>query len=396
MPAIMLAGCSGTGADTLDDTPSRLAVTRGDLVTRLLLTGELVAGEAEQLVVPDANVWPVTIRWLAEDGIEVQEGDPVVEFDNSQVTSNLDQLRAQRIEQANQLVVVQARTAADESAAAFEVERRRAAAIKARLEAEVPAEVIAQSVRDERRLALDKAELELAQAEVALEAERRAARSDLEVQRIKLARAEAALDRAQERLELLVLRAVRDGILVLANHPWEERPLQVGDGTYPGWLVGRLPDLTTMMVSARLSDVDDGLITPGRPVAVTLDAFPGIDFAGTVREIDPIASEHGAGSSRRFFRVEIDLERVDLERMRPGMSVKVVLETSHDDVLIAPRQSLDWTPNGARALRADGTWAPVTLGACNPEACALGAGLAEGARLARVAPGWDDARMGGS
>ena len=395
LPAIVLVGCSGTQGDRLDVSSSRLTVTRGDLITRVLLTGELVAEEAEQLVVPNVNIWPVQIRWLAEDGIEVAAGDRVVEFDNTQLTSNLEQLRVQVIEAANQLVGLQARAAAEEDAAAFEVEQKRAAVAKARLEADVPAGVLAEHSRQQRQLALDKAVLQLAEAETKLEAKRLGKRSEIEVQRIKLARARAEVAQSEQRLELLVLRATRDGILVLGSHPWEKRTLQVGDGVYPGWVIGRLPDLATMMVSARLFDVDDGRILPGMEVAATLDAFPETGFSGKVREIDQIANQVSPESLRRFFRVKIDLDGVDAERMRPGMSVKVLLEDARKDVLIAPRHSLDGSGEGTRARLADGTWTPVTLGACNARACEIGhvtvgpppGGLAEGTRLGRAPRG---------
>ncbi len=386
LPMLAALACAGSEAATdRGHGSAELAVTRGDLVTRVLLTGELVAEEAELLVVPNANVWPVTIRWLAEDGTEVEEGERVVEFDNSQLTSNLEQMRAQAIEAVSQLESLEARAAAEEATAAFEVERRRAEAEKSRLEAEVPAGVLAERTREQRRLALDKAELQLAEAEAKLEAKRRSKRSEIGVQRIKLERAKAKVTRSEERLELLTLRAARDGILILGSHRWEERPLVAGDGVYPGWVVGRLPDLSTMMVEARLFDVDDGQVAPGRSLTATLDAFPETTFSGRVREIDQIANQASPDSLRRFFRAKIDLDRIDGERMRPGMSVKVLIENTREDVLIAPRQSLSWTGAETRARLAGGTWAPVTLGACNARACEIAGGLDEGTRLERLA-----------
>jgi hypothetical protein len=63
--ALMLVSSSG-GADA-----ETVQARRGVLVERLFLTGELVAEEAVYLLVPNARIWPMRVRWLAEDGIEV-------------------------------------------------------------------------------------------------------------------------------------------------------------------------------------------------------------------------------------------------------------------------------------------------------------------------------------
>ena len=397
-------GCAGSEAATDGETAAgRLAVVRGDLTSHVLLTGELEAERAESLMVPNANIWPVQIRWLAEDGVEVAQGEKLVEFDNSQLTANLEEMVASKIEAEKALASLRARAAGEESQAAFDLEMKRAAADKARLEAEVPDGVLAEVELEKRRLDLKRAELELAEAEAKLESTRRAKEAEIEVQRLALEKTRARLTRSQKRLEILTLTAARDGILTLANHRREERPVRVGDSVFPGWPVGRLPDLESMIVAARLFDVDDGRLAAGTPIVATLDAFPDLEFAGRVREIDQIADQADAESLRRFFRVKIDLERVDLERMRPGMSVKVVAEQQHRGVLLVPRRCLAWGPatagdgeapaggegpaSGARARLADGSWAPVVLGPCDASACIVSEGLEESTRLARAREG---------
>ncbi len=381
--ALGLTACSGSeGAEV--DAGSRLAVVRGDLTARMLLTGELVAEEAEPLVVPNANIWPVQIRWLAEDGIEVAAGDKLVEFDNSQLTSNLEQMRTQETEAANRLDSLRAQAASEEASTGFELERKRAALEKARLEAGIPAGVLAERAYRQRQLELNKAALALAEAESKLAATRRAKTAEIEIQRIALDKARGDVASAEVRIELLALTASRAGILILDNNWREDRPYQAGDSTYPGSIVGRLPDLSSMIVSANLFDVDDGRIAAGMAVVATLDAFPDLVFGGRIRDVDTIADEAGSRSRRRFFRVRIDLDRLDLERMRPGMSVKVLIEQTHEDSLLVPRRSLDVSRPAPRALLKGGTWAPVSLGACDAVMCVAESGLEEAAELGRV------------
>lgn len=388
LATLLLTACGHSRADEPAGTarsgaPADLAVTRGDLAVRVLLTGELVAENAAQLVAPNANIFPLTIRWLAEDGSEVAAGETVVEFDNAQLVSNLENLRVQVVSAANALASLRARTASDEAQAVFELEQSRGQLEKARLEAEA-SKLKAPIEREKKVLELQRAELELEKAVRKLESTRRSQQAEIEIQKIALQKARAEVARAEDGIDKLVLTAPRDGIVTVETNGREGRTYQVGDNVWPGQTIARMPEIASLIVEARLFDVDDHRIAPGMPVRATLDAFPDEVFTGTVREIDRIARDSDRMSTRRFFRTLVDLDRIDADRMRPGMSVKLELESSHADVLQAPRPGLDWSEGGARAL-VDGSWQPVTLGACNARACIVEAGLEEGVRLQAAA-----------
>ena len=103
-----------------------LEVRRGEFAGHFLLTGELVAEDAELLVVPNANIWPVTVRWIEEDGTEVEAGDVLVEFDNSQLASNLEELERSALEAANQRASLRATVKGEEIEAELRYERSKA------------------------------------------------------------------------------------------------------------------------------------------------------------------------------------------------------------------------------------------------------------------------------
>ena len=382
--SITCLACSGSRGVEIDASGSRPEVTRGDLVTRLLLTGELVAEDAETLMVPNANIWPMQIRWLAEDGVEVAEGDRLVEFDNSQLASSLEDMHTRVIEAANRLDSLQAQAASEASQADYDLEQTRAERDKAGLKAAIPESLLGEQKYQQHQLAFNKLQLSVEEAQAKLESTRQAKQAEVEIQRIALDKARGEVESAETRLELLTLRASRAGILIIEDHQREGRPIQAGDSIFPGNVVGRLPVLSTMIVEADLSDVDDGRVAAGMKVIATLDAFPQLTFNGKVRNVDAIADQPSSRSRRRFFRVRIDLERLDLERMRPGMSLKLVIEQTLQDVLQVPRRSLDFSSPEPRALLADGTWVPVSIGACNAQACMAESGIEEGIELGLV------------
>ena len=363
---------------------SRLEVRRGEFVERTLLTGELQAEEAVVLAAPNVNIWPLTVRHLVDDGAPVSQGDVVVEFDNSQLLSNLEDVRTGVIEASNLLASQRSRVAAEISEATFEVERRRATVEKAEITAAVPEEILSSRGYAGSQLDLQRARLNLAEAEQALGSVREAGKADIRIQQIVLERARDASLRAEVSMERLSLRATRDGVLVRGTNPMEARAVRAGDAVWPGLAVAQLPDLETLFVRARLFDVDDGRIAAGQRAWAVLDAFPKTRIGGQVREIDAVAEETGPSSARRFFDVTIDLDEVDPLRMRPGMSVKVVVEGEPvRDALLVPREALDLSGEGALAALGEGDWAEVSLGSCDARQCVVLEGLEEGTTLRR-------------
>jgi len=219
-----------------------------------------------------------------------------------------------------------------------------------------------------------------------LESQRATSRADLDNRRISAEKARREIRAAETAIQALALAAPRDGILVVAENPWEDRKFEVGDTAYAGLTVMRIPDLAAMRVEAKLSDVDDGRVAIGMPATCYLDMVPGVAFPGRVVELTPVAQEATRRSMRRAFRVLVDLEKTDPERMRPGMSVRVEVETARlADALVAPRAGLDLDASPPKARLDGGGDAEVRLGACSATDCVVLEGLEEGTRLRRPA-----------
>lgn len=358
-------------------------VRRGDFEGRLLLTGELVAAAGEDLVVPQTPSWRVQIRWMAEDGAVVKAGQRLLEFDNTAFSSDLEEQRLKRVEAAQKLDRRRAELAAEGSEKAFEVERRQVELRKAKITAAVPPEIVSRRDFEQRQLDLRKAEVELAKAQEDLAAQRRAAEAELADLGLQLEKQRREIDRAEKAIARLSIRAPRDGVVVVADHPWERRKLAAGDTLFAGQTVMRLPDLSTLEVAARLSDVDAGKLAVGAPVVCTVDAYPDDPFPGRVAEISPIAREEPGDSLRRYFAVRVVPRGLDAGRLLPGMSVKVEARTGErHGVLLVPRQAVDWSGEVPRVRLVGGAETAAQLGPCNPFDCVVEGGLDEGAVVA--------------
>ncbi|ANM30010.1 hypothetical protein ABI59_11160 [Acidobacteria bacterium Mor1] len=388
MAALLLApGCTDNRATTPEDpAPSRgLMVYRGNLQSQFLVTGTLEAVQASDIKVPPNPTWQIPIRWMERDGATVKAGDPVLELDNTELLNNLDQQELAWLRAANDLAKIRADVAVMMGDKEFELDKATVALEKARIKAEVPADVQERRTYQEAQLEYERARIAFAKAEADLESYRNSSKAEIEVTEIAKQKARLEADAARSAIEALTLRAPADGILVIDENRREDRKFQVGDSVNVGTTVMKVPSLDAWKVTGYLSDVDDGRIAPGMRARCVLDAYPDLEFEGTVEEVAPIAQSQGFRSMRRAFHATILLDKSDPERMRPGMSVKVTVELpAVENVLLAPRAGLDLSVDPPRARKADGSDTEVQVTFCSDNECILESGLSEGERLRRA------------
>lgn len=376
--------CSPAGAQLPGELEhsADLVVTRGSLEETLVLTGELDSEASIELPVPRTDDWEASIRWLAEDGAPVKAGDKVVEFDTVAVLGRIAEHELAAIEASIALAEQDATLGVEEADKRFNVDTQKIAVKKAELDVGVPEELVSRREARDFMLALTKAKTALTAAEGELKSVGKGGALEREVKRLAYEKTLRTLDSASAQLDALVLTAPRDGIFLVGRHPWEDRKLQVGDTVWPGATVARIPDLSRMVVQARLSDVDEGRVQPGMEVTCIVDAYPDRPVPGSVRAVSPVAHEPSRQSPRRFFDVVVDLQGADAEILRPGLSVRVEVRTrTLDDVLVAPRAGLDLSADPIVARVAGGTTTPIEIGACTAQACVIESGLSEGDRL---------------
>jgi multidrug resistance efflux pump len=351
-----------------------------------LLTGELKAVRSVSLVTPRGE-GEMQIRWMAEDGSEVAEGDRVVELDASRLIQTIEDRRLKLRQSAIDRESRERTVAAEAEKRRVAVEKAEVEGEMARLDAAVPKDLRPavewsrmQATRQEKEAALEKARLEK-------EAYRTSSRSDLEVLRVTEEKAQRDVEAAERGLRGMSLRAPRSGIFLVGSYwqwgPEGPRKLQPGDTVWSGYPIGSIPDPTEMEVSAVLSEVDHGRIEVGMRARCILDTYPDHVFEGRIEEIGSVAAEDRAGffaASRAGFPVRVWLARTD-PLMRPGLSVRVeVVRHAWEKALTVPRGALRFEKGGPLVLRGRRAQA-VVLEACTPVECVVEKGLAEGDRV---------------
>jgi multidrug resistance efflux pump len=377
-----LAACFSGNAETAPEPA--LVVHRGDFRSEIVLAGELEAARGELLSVPPLPSWQTAIKWIADDGALVKAGDPVAELDNSALTSDLDSKRQSAMQATQELQQKESEWAADVEQKELEVEQKKAALDKAILDAGVPKELLSVRKYEENQNALRRATTEHEKAVDTLRARRTAVASERENLLLNIGKTQRDIAIAEGAINALVLRAPKDGIVVVKDHQWEGRKLQTGDPVWVGFPIALLPDMSTIRVNAALADVDDGKIAVGMPVTVTLDGYPDLHYSGRIAAISAVAQESRRQSLRRYFEVLVALDRLDPARMLPGLSARIVVRRdARPSQLLAPRAAVDFASKAPRVRLANGEMKDVQLGACNAQECVV-SGIDEGTRLAPI------------
>lgn len=380
LASALLTGCLSGYSDT--PPPGELRVRKGELASDLVLSGELEAARGESLNVPPLPSWQTAIKWIAEDGSTVKAGEPAVELDNTSLTADLESKRQTLTQALQELQQNEAQWAADLEQKQLEAEKAKSEMEKAKLDVVVPRELLSSKSYEEKQTALRRTTVAWEKAVDVLSSRRTAIAAERRNLELRIEKAQRDISTAERAIEELVLRAPRDGIIVIRDIPWEGRKMQTGDTVFVGMAIAMLPDLATLRVKAGLADVDDGKIAAGMPVTITLDAFPQVQYRGRISAISAVAQESRRQSLRRQFEVLIALDKLDSERMRPGLSARVIVDRGKNaQTLLAPRAAIDFSGPRPRARLSGGETKEVKLGPCNAQDCVVVEGLTVGEKL---------------
>jgi len=142
---------------------------------------------------------------------------------------------------------------------------------------------------------------------------------------------QAAREDAGVKRDYSFVKAPFDGVIA-------KKYTEVGELLLPGKQIVTIVNPDKLYVLATIDEVDVGRLKLGQPVSITVDAFPGEKFTGSVGRISPIVS--GGKLETRTADVWIYFDKKD-KRMKAGMSADVeILITTLRDVLSVPSQAI--------------------------------------------------------
>lgn len=362
-------------------------VKRGEFVVDIMTSGALEAKNSVEITGPSGlrnyRIWNVTVQNIIDEGTYVRKGQFVARLDPSDLTGRIKDAQLEVDREQSQYTQTKLDTA-------LSMRQSRDELIN-----------LEYTVR-ERQLTLDQSQFEppatIQKAEIDLEKAKRALKQAQENYQIKKQQniakmQESAAGLTKDKNELaglmelsqqFTILAPEDGMLIYKKS-WDGKPVKEGSQV-SAWdpVVATLPDLSKMLSTTYVNEVDIRRVKVGQNVEIGFDAFPDKKLKGRVIKVANVG-EQRPNSDAKVFEVEIEVFGTD-PLLKPGMTTsnKIITEVIENGLYV-PLECLHsqydsityvYKKDGINTVKQE-----VMLGSANEENVVILLGLEEGDRV---------------
>ena len=333
---------------------------------------------------PFGDYWQFQIVSMAPEGQNVKSGDMLIGFDAQKVREDLQRFQSELDQATKEL---------EKTKVSIDLERQELSAKlaaaqnkleKSNLKQGISSDIEASSIIEKDALDLEQARREVDALKERLDWHTKSSEAAYNIIQSRKARAQNKVDAIQKGMEGFQEKADRDGVVVYKSK-WNGERYRVGENVWSGEPVMEIPDLNTIMAEGFVPEVDIGKVKIGQRVELTIDAFPGKSFSGTVKSFGTLVRPKSWDIPNKVLDVQVALDQLDTSVMRPGMSIKVKVETGAiADCLAVPLKAVLTTAEGAMVkVRAERGWRErkVKLGDSNGADVVVLEGLNPGDRI---------------
>ncbi|MGM0581450.1 MAG: efflux RND transporter periplasmic adaptor subunit [Bacteroidota bacterium] len=318
---VIIAFFTFRGGGTTETVEIMTEAQSGDFVIAITTTGELEAKNAIKITGPSglrgARLWNVKIDQLVDEGTVVKKGDFVANLDASELSDRIREVENEYQQSLSQFTQTKLDTALTLRESRDEL-------------------INLEFAVEERKLILEQSQFEppatIKQAEIDLRKAERSFKQAKENYQLKRQKAiaqmqEAAAELSEDKNERDFLLELRKKFRITAPEDGMVIYMRENDGTKKSkgasigaWdpTVATLPDLSTMISTTFVNEVDIRKISKGQHVNIGLDAFPDKELTGEVIYVANVG-EQRPNSDAKVFEVKVEINETDTT-LRPAMS----------------------------------------------------------------------------
>src|SRR3954454_9195109 len=271
-------------------------VRKGDVIVRSFTRGEVRAVRWATVVAPNL-FGTVQVTQLAELGSFAREKDLIVEFDDSEVVSRLEEKQLELDQTDEQIKKSQADLAIRNNQDQVELLKARFSVRRAELEMKRN-ELLPQIDQRKNELNLEESRRRLKQLESDIQSRREQAQAELAVLAEKKRKGQLEMSRERQRLLQVRLLSPMAGLVAIRQNrqggfffPGMQIPdVREGDQVQPGMPIADVLDLSELEVVAKVGELDRANLQEDQDVLMRLDAVGDKVFHGKIKSMRGTAS----------------------------------------------------------------------------------------------------------
>ncbi|MEJ7606495.1 MAG: efflux RND transporter periplasmic adaptor subunit [Bryobacteraceae bacterium] len=342
-------------------------------MVRSFARGELRAVRSSTLIAPNL-FGTVQVTRMAPLGAFAREKNLIVEFDDSEVNSRLEEKQLELDQIDEQIKKQQADLAIRNNQDQVELLRARYAVRRSELEVKRN-ELLPKIDQRKNELNLEESNRRLKQLESDIKSRQQQAQAEMAVLNERKNKARMEMGRERQRLSQVKVLAPMSGLVAVRQNrqgmffPGMTIPdIREGDQVQPGIPVADILDLSELEVIAKIGEIDRANLKEGQDVLIRLDAVGEKSFHGKIKSMSGTASANiFSGDPAKKFDV---IFSIDMKELLTGLG--------------APPEQIRKVMDTAEANRRKPSTATA---AARPMMMAGGGGAPQGAPMAVAAPG---------
>ena len=327
----ILAGAGWRGYVYFNSLPSRqetvptTKVQKGDVLIRAYSRGELKPARTLTLTAPNL-FGTVQVTDLAVMGALAKEKDLIVEYDDSERQSSLEEARLSVQSVDEQIKKAKADLAIQQSQDQVTLLKTRYNVRRAELDVKlIP--IIAEIDGKKNTLTLEQQKRALQQLETDIQARNEQAESQLAVLNEQRNRSLIDVQREIQRIALCKTLSPMTGLVAVKqnragnfNFGQTMPDIREGDTLQPGMPVADIMDLSEIEIWAKVGELDRANLKEGQNAVIQLDAVPDQRFRATIKTLSGTASSDVfSGDPSKKFDVVFS---VDMRQLLGGLGMK--------------------------------------------------------------------------
>lgn len=267
----------------------------------------------------------MTLSRLTTNGIHVNKGDVIAEFDRTKQLDEAQTTEAKFDDLTHQVDQKKAEFASNAESRRSDLQQAEADLAKARLQLR-RGPLLSEIDRLKNEVKAEDARVHVESLTRSNRLHDEAEAANIRVLELQRDRQKVMLERALNSADRLVIKAPLSGMVALQN-VWRGGSMghaQEGDQLFPGQPLIRIFDPSQMEVRTLVGEPDGAALVAGSHATVYLDAYPDLTFEASFITASPVAAA-ALGAPLKSFAARFRLDRGD-PHLLPDLSAAVIIE----------------------------------------------------------------------